>query len=249
MRRTASASCLGFILSSSTASPSRQGLVELVELVDLDLDLDQVTHRGTRRTDRAPTRRGGDMVVLDQDRIVEPEAVIDAAADPHGVFLHGAQAGHGLARAADARLVTLTASTSVPVAVATPLRWPRKLSATRSPSDPARGSATTAMRSPGLRRVPSGRSVRTSMWIDQTESERGDVETGQDAGLAATRASFGPGRPARLRRREIAGAAQIFQECCTDDRLEHEGGKRGNDHERAPVTVDCGALDRGRRGT
>ena len=45
-----------------------------------------------------------DVVVLDQDRIVEPEAVIEAAAAAHGIFLERAQARRGLAGAADAQL-------------------------------------------------------------------------------------------------------------------------------------------------
>src|SRR5262249_40438103 len=45
-----------------------------------------------------------DVVVLDQDRVVEPEAVVEAAAAAHRVFLQCAQAGRGLARAADPRL-------------------------------------------------------------------------------------------------------------------------------------------------
>ena len=44
-----------------------------------------------------------DVVVLDQDRIIEPEAVIEAAAAAHRVFLQRAQSRRGLARAADAR--------------------------------------------------------------------------------------------------------------------------------------------------
>ena len=45
-----------------------------------------------------------DVVVLDQDRVVEAEAVVEAAAAAHGVFLQRAQARRGLARAADARV-------------------------------------------------------------------------------------------------------------------------------------------------
>ena len=47
--------------------------------------------------------RDRDVVVLDQDRVVEAEAVIEAAAAAHRVFLQRAQAGRGLAGAADPR--------------------------------------------------------------------------------------------------------------------------------------------------
>ena len=79
--------------------------LELIERIDLDLDLDQVAGRllGARehRADAAGDR---DVVVLDQHRVVEAEAVIEAAAAAHGVFFQRAQAGRGLARADDARL-------------------------------------------------------------------------------------------------------------------------------------------------
>ena len=53
MRRTASASISGPMLSSNTASgPSLQRLVELVERIDLDFDLDQMADAGTRGADR-----------------------------------------------------------------------------------------------------------------------------------------------------------------------------------------------------
>ena len=109
MRRTASASISGPMLSSSTAStPLAQRLVELVERIDLDLDLDQMPDAGARGADGRRHAAGrGDMVVLDQHGVIEAEAVVDAAARAHRVFLQGAQAGHGLARAADARLVAL----------------------------------------------------------------------------------------------------------------------------------------------
>ena len=45
-----------------------------------------------------------DVVVLDQHGVVEAEAVVEAAAAAHRVFLQRAQAGRGLARAADAHV-------------------------------------------------------------------------------------------------------------------------------------------------
>ena len=55
-----------------------------------------------RRADPAGHR---DMVVLDQHRVVEAEAVIGAAAQPHRLLFEDAQAGGGLAGADDLRLV------------------------------------------------------------------------------------------------------------------------------------------------
>ncbi len=93
------------ILSSSTASiGKRKRLLELIERVDLDLDLDEMAD-AAREALAAPgeAASGGDVVVLDQHRIVEAEAVIDAAAGADRVFLERAQAGRRLARAGDAR--------------------------------------------------------------------------------------------------------------------------------------------------
>ena len=78
---------------------------QLLERIDLDLDLDQMPSGllGARehRRDAAGHR---DVVVLDQHRVVEAEAVIVAAAATHRVFFQRAQSRRGLARANDARL-------------------------------------------------------------------------------------------------------------------------------------------------
>ena len=46
---------------------------------------------------------GGDVIVLHQHSVIEAEAVVDAAAGAHRVFLEGAQARRRLAGAGDAR--------------------------------------------------------------------------------------------------------------------------------------------------
>ena len=72
--------------------------------VDLDLDLDQMAGGGAGACQYSgDTARDRDMVVLDEDGVVEPEAVIEAAAAAHRIFLQGAQARRGLAGAAYAR--------------------------------------------------------------------------------------------------------------------------------------------------
>src|SRR5262249_32333741 len=80
-------------------------LLELSERVDLDLDLDQVASRALGALEHRPNAAGdGDMIVLDQDRVIETETMIVTAAAAHRVFLQRAQTGRGLARAHDARL-------------------------------------------------------------------------------------------------------------------------------------------------
>ena len=84
--------------------PDLDHLAQLIERVDLDLDLDQMAGGGLGALEHgADAARDRDVVVLDQDRVVEAEAVIEAAAAAHGVFLERAQPRRGLARAADAR--------------------------------------------------------------------------------------------------------------------------------------------------
>ena len=102
------ASSAASMLSSSTASrdPDVEHLAQLIERIDLDLDLDQMAGDGLGALEhRADAAGDRDVVVLDQDRVIEAEAVIEAAAAAHGVFLERAQPRRGLARAADARAV------------------------------------------------------------------------------------------------------------------------------------------------
>jgi hypothetical protein len=75
-----------------------------VEAIDLDLDRAQVAHGracALQRRCNAALRR--DVVVLDEDRVVEAEPVIDAAAQTHGAFLQRAETRRRLARAGDLR--------------------------------------------------------------------------------------------------------------------------------------------------
>ena len=94
------------VVEQDEIGAERQRLLELLERVDLDLDLGDVARRGARPLDRRADAAGeGDVVVLDQDRVVEAEAVVGAAADAHRVLLEGAQARRRLAGAGDARAV------------------------------------------------------------------------------------------------------------------------------------------------
>ena len=82
-------------------------LGQLVKRVDFELDLDQVPGMGPRPPQGRPDAAGQrDMVVLDQHRIVEAEAVIGAAAQPHRLLFEDAQPGGRLAGTDDFRLVT-----------------------------------------------------------------------------------------------------------------------------------------------
>src|SRR3979409_765462 len=63
-------------------------LAELVKAVHLDLDLDQMAGTRTRALKHGPdAARDCNVIVFDQHRVVETEAVVEAAAAAHGVFL------------------------------------------------------------------------------------------------------------------------------------------------------------------
>jgi hypothetical protein len=64
--------------------------------------------------------------------------------------------------------------------------------------------------------------------IDQSEGEDGKIQAGDDSGLAGDEQRRGP----RIRRhdrirRDVAGAAEIFQQGRADERLDHDRRQRG----------------------
>ena len=77
-------------------------LAQLLQRIDLDLDLNQMASMRPRALQHGDDAAGDrDVIVLDQDRIIEPETVVEPAAAAHGIFLQRAQAGRGLAGTAD----------------------------------------------------------------------------------------------------------------------------------------------------
>ena len=90
------------MLSSRTASTPSESACS--SCVDLDLDLDEVTGMRLRAFDGGADAAGKrNVVVLDQNRIIEPEAVIAAAAGADRVFFQRPKSGRGLAGADDLR--------------------------------------------------------------------------------------------------------------------------------------------------
>ena len=92
------------VVEQHSVDADAERLFELGERIDLDLDLDKMSDIGAGAADRLADRtRDRDVVVLDQNRVVEAEAVIGAAAGAHRIFLDRAQERRRLARADDAR--------------------------------------------------------------------------------------------------------------------------------------------------
>jgi hypothetical protein len=85
---------------------------ELFQGFHFDLDEDVAAADGAGLFQRGGDAAGGhDVVFLDQDAVIEAEAVVAAAAAGDGVFLGQAQAGQGLAGVDDAAPVPAMAST------------------------------------------------------------------------------------------------------------------------------------------
>ena len=94
------------VVEQYRVDPVLQRLGELVERIDLELDLDQVAGMRAGAFERGADAAGErDVVVLDQHRVIEAEAMVGAAAEPHRLLFEHAQAGRGLAGADDLGLV------------------------------------------------------------------------------------------------------------------------------------------------
>ncbi len=154
--------------------------------------------------------------------------MVDATARTHGVLLQGAQAGHGLARAADARLVAShrldesrgrggNAAQVTQEVQRHPLG--RQHAARRAGDD---GDAVARFDAAAVGPLDPHLDRR----IDQTEGQRSSIQAGHDTGLARHQGRLGPRRGGHDRvGGEIAGTAEILQERGTHDRLEHEHRK------------------------
>ena len=193
-----------------------QHLLKLRKRVDLDLDLDQMAGGSAgalqHRADAAGNR---DVVVLDQDRVVEPEAVVEAAAAAHRVFLERAQPGRGLPGAADAGLAgpDLAHIGSGGGGDAGQMLDEIERHALRR-QHRARVAVDVHQRGPGLdRRAVAHRRHDLDVGRKLAEAGGGERQAGDGAGLP--RDHHGAARRAGRDRRDrgdVAGAAEILGE-------------------------------------
>jgi len=85
-----------------------QRVAQLIERIHLDLDLDRVTGMRLQSLQgRAKPACRCDVVVLDEHRVIEAEAVVHPTAAPYRVFLQTPQSGRRLARVSDTRFRAL----------------------------------------------------------------------------------------------------------------------------------------------
>ena len=204
---------------------------QLSEAVDLDLDLDEMPDRGPRLLERRLHAAGDrDVVVLDQHRVVEAEAVIEAAAAAHRVFLERAQPRRGLAGAADACLG---------VADLRHVSGGERGHAREAAEEIQRRALGRKDRRGGTFDLGEQRSRRDLVAVAMAGAE-GDFliehqecaprafEAGDSAGLARDELGSGPRACGQGRRRgDVAGAAQVFVERAAHRFVDDERGDGG----------------------
>src|SRR5258706_8128908 len=92
------------VVEEDQASARIQRFAQLLDRFHLDLEHCALGHVVQRRAHRGLYAAGGhEMILLDEDAVEEPDAVVRAAAHPHRVFLRHAQARQRLARIEDLR--------------------------------------------------------------------------------------------------------------------------------------------------
>ena len=206
-----------------------QRLFELGKRVDLDLDLDEMPDMAAHAPDRLGDAAGdGDMIVLDERRIVEAEAMVDPAARPHRVFLERTQERRRLARAHDARL-GMRDRRDEPRGRAGDAAEPAheierhalgRQHASRGPLDRRHLCAARDARAVGDDRGEADRRVH------EAKGERGCVEAGDDACLSRRHHGLGDAIGGRDGvGGDVAGAAEVLDERLADDRLDEQGGQ------------------------
>ncbi len=178
--------------------------------------------------------RHGDVVVLDQDGVVEAEAMVHAAAAAHRVFFKRAQTRRGFARAADFRLgvgdgLRIVRGQRGHAAQASekvqrhPLRRQNAPRGALDAGDDGAGGEMIAV---------AGQGLEGQGGIDQFERLFRQIEPGQHARLFPRGdhgAGAGFGRNGRLRG-DVAGAAKILIERGANRLFDEEGIKHGQGH-------------------
>ncbi len=191
-------------------------LFQLSEAVDLDLDLDEMPDRGARFFERGLHAAGdGDVIILDQHRVIEAEAVIVPAAAAHRVFLERAETRRGLARTNDARLGAADLGD---------IGGGERRHAGETAEEIQRRALGGKDRRGGTFDFGEQRSGRDlvavavagaegDLRIEHQESAARAFEAGDGAGLARDELGAGAGARGQGRgRRDVAGAAQVLVE-------------------------------------
>ena len=169
------------------------------------------------------------VVVLDQDGVIQPHAVIAAPAGAHRVFLQDPQPGQGLARAGDARgrALGLCHGSSRQGGDAAQVRHEIQRGAlgrqqrTHRPLHACQhlpGPYPLPVLRPGLER--HGR-------IEQVKGQAGQIQPGHHAQLTTGHVKTGRGRRRNDgSRRDVATPPQVLGQRLPHERLQHDIGQR-----------------------
>ena len=175
------------VVEQHGVDPDLERLGELVERVDLELDLDEMSGMPPRAFERRPHAPGErDVIVLDQHRVVEAETVVGAAAEANRLLFEGAQARGGLAGADDLRLGVGDRIGQRPRRRRDPGHPAQKIErGALGGKHAARPAADAGDRSPREIRAPSSHDALDAQCrIDELEREKSGIEPGDDARLA-----------------------------------------------------------------
>ena len=212
-----------------------EDLVELVERVDLDFDFHEMADGGfygAKGGDDAACDR--DVVVFDQDRVIEAEAVVEAAAAQDGIFLEGAEAGRRFAGADDAGFGVGDGCDIARCQRGDAGKATEEIQRDALGGEEGAGGAFNGRKD---RAGGDGCTIRdagfkTQGWIEQAEGGFREIKPRDNARLA--RGNDGAGLFHRGNGGvggDVAGAAEIFEEGGADGVFDEEG----IEHDQAPA--------------
>jgi len=212
----------------------RECLLELRERVDLDLDLDEVAGTRLGALDGGADAAGQrNVVVLDQHGIIQPEAMIAAAAGAHRVFLQRAQPRRRLAGTDDLRLGAVHCANERSrrgrdAAEMTEKVQCRPLAGQQAARGTFDGGDDVTRRDHAAVGPFGGKDRRRR---NELEDAARDVEASHHARLSGAQHQRRrlAGRSDRVRR-DVAGAAEVFEQGGSHDRLIHDRQQRIKRH-------------------
>ncbi len=231
----ARSSATSMLSSSSRGAPAASASSISARVAHLDLERRQPGRRARAhaRPPRDPAG-DGDVVLLDQHRVVEPEAVVVRRRRPRPPPSPARAApASSCACPAPARRSPRSARAARAAIVATPERCARKFSAVRSPPSSARARRRrpTSTAAPCLAPLALGREpLDAGVGVEQREGQPRRLEPEDHAGLLLAISARSP----RARRRTVACArhvpvADVLGERTRDERREldvHRGAHR-----------------------
>ena len=242
---TACASLLGrHVVEQHGVHAGFERLTQLIQRVDLDFDLHHVADVRAHCRNRGADRSGDcKMIVFDQHRVVQAEAMVGSAAAAHGVLFENAQAGCRFARADDVSGMLRHRIHQNPGCAgdaAEPAKnVERRAFAGKHRAGPAcdRGDRFTRLHPLAV----GNAHVELRGCVQEREGQARGVRSGNDAGFSCD-------DPSRCKRiggddrvgRQIPPAADVFQERRANDRFDEQRRRRATHSVRASVPQRCG---------